>query len=205
MRYQISSFELLKELLQRIPDDDSCMEWPRGKNKAGYGQLQTWNPDRERLVHRQAWIETFGPIPDGLYVCHRCDTPPCFRPSHLFLGDQRDNMRDCKSKGRNWTPPRHLSEPQIEQARELYRNGHKQRDIAVQLGVSQSVVYSAVADLPTVGQRNGINARFTPDEIREIRSLHATGMKQIDIAAKFSMKQGAVSNIILRKAWHWVD
>lgn len=52
------------------------------------------------LAHRIAWEMTHGTIPMGLYVLHRCDTPACVNPEHLFLGDQTVNMQDAKRKGR---------------------------------------------------------------------------------------------------------
>jgi hypothetical protein len=58
---------------------------------------------RRVYVHRKAWEETYGPIPDGLDVCHHCDTPLCREPLHLFLGTRSDNMADARAKGR-WTP-----------------------------------------------------------------------------------------------------
>ena len=36
----------------------------------------------------------------GMFVCHRCDNTLCIRPSHLFLGTNRDNIYDAIAKGR---------------------------------------------------------------------------------------------------------
>src|SRR5262245_23452394 len=52
-------------------------------------------------VHRISWIVNRGPIPNGIYVCHHCDTPNCFRPEHLFLGTPQENVWDMISKGRD--------------------------------------------------------------------------------------------------------
>lgn len=52
------------------------------------------------LVHRFSWELHFGPIPDGLVVCHRCDNPICVRPDHLFLDTQQGNVHDALRKGR---------------------------------------------------------------------------------------------------------
>jgi hypothetical protein len=52
--------------------------------------------------HRYAWQEVHGPIPEGMYVCHRCDNRPCVNVDHLFLGNASDNNRDMALKGRNW-------------------------------------------------------------------------------------------------------
>lgn len=58
-------------------------------------------------AHRIAWEHANqAEIPEGLFVCHRCDNPPCQNPAHLFLGTALDNNRDRKRKGRNGRPPR---------------------------------------------------------------------------------------------------
>jgi hypothetical protein len=51
-------------------------------------------------AHCAAWILAHGPIPDGLFVLHHCDTRPCVNPSHLFLGTGLDNTLDKVRKGR---------------------------------------------------------------------------------------------------------
>lgn len=64
----------------------------------GYGIIRV--AGRNVRVHRMAYELAHGPIPDGLLVCHHCDTPPCVRPDHLFVGTVIDNIRDMDEKGR---------------------------------------------------------------------------------------------------------
>lgn len=77
-----------------------CWEWTRARNSGGYGTFVY--PDGQ-LAHRFSWIVSFGPIPDGLDVLHKCDNPPCVRPDHLFLGTDADNAADKVAKGRSYT------------------------------------------------------------------------------------------------------
>jgi len=83
----------------------ACIEWPLSRDGKGYGQ--SYAAGRlPRRAHRLAWIAVNGPIPEGLVVMHLCDNPPCVNVSHLRLGTQSDNMRDCAAKGRLSPPPR---------------------------------------------------------------------------------------------------
>ena len=101
MPKQIKDFNWLISKSKR--NENGCIEWLGGKrNKSGYGATHV--DDKTVHVHRLSWILNFGEIPDGLFVCHKCDNPPCINPEHLFLGTHRDNMLDCQNKGRMVTP-----------------------------------------------------------------------------------------------------
>jgi len=39
-----------------------------------------------------------------MQINHRCDNPGCVNPKHLFLGTQKDNIRDMFRKDRQRKP-----------------------------------------------------------------------------------------------------
>jgi hypothetical protein len=83
----------------QIGEPDACWEWQRYCNEAGYGEIRT-KDNRLLRAHRLAYELTYGPIPEGLFICHHCDNPPCCNPAHLFPGTSQDNVADMWSKGR---------------------------------------------------------------------------------------------------------
>lgn len=124
-----------------------CWLWrgaPRGSN--GYGRIKVGGASMP--AHRFSWIIHFGEIVGGLLVLHRCDTPLCVNPAHIFLGTHQDNMDDCRSKGRTnggtKTPMRGSqnarSKLSAEQVIAIRQDDRSQREIAAQYGVSQALV-----------------------------------------------------------------
>ena len=86
---------------------DSCWEWIAARASTGYGVIQWPNAQgvlRVTGAHRVSYSLAHGNIPDGLYVCHRCDNRGCVNPAHLFLGAHRDNIADMVGKRRNVVP-----------------------------------------------------------------------------------------------------
>lgn len=94
----------MEYLVQRIShQDNGCIVWTRGVDKDGYGQCHETRWGYELGVtraHQMSYVITYGPIPNGLLVCHTCDNPSCINPKHLFLGTNDDNMKDMAKKGR---------------------------------------------------------------------------------------------------------
>lgn len=81
-----------------------CWEWPIA-DAWGYGFIGEGGKHGRRLkAHRVAYEVFIGPIPDSLFVCHRCDNRRCVNPDHLFLGTHRDNMADMVTKKRGAGP-----------------------------------------------------------------------------------------------------
>lgn len=75
----------------------TCWLWTGTRSKAtGYGKFN--NGVTIVSAHRFAYEAANGPTQQ--WVLHRCDNPPCVRPSHLFAGTAKDNMRDMDAKGR---------------------------------------------------------------------------------------------------------
>ena len=139
----------IEDILARVQTEANtgCWLWERGSEASGYG----WWPlpgRRKERAHRVAFTIANGPVPRGLVVCHRCDTPACCNPDHLFLGTQAENMADMGRKGRAVTPSlpgsshpaAKLDEDQVRAIRADPR-GHA--EVARDYGVTRQAVYQA--------------------------------------------------------------
>ena len=129
------------ERLERRGDDE-CWEWNHILTMDGYGRMK-WNPG-EHKAHRFSYRLHFGPIPDGMCVCHRCDNRKCCNPYHLFIGTRRENFDDMMAKGRNAFGERHprckLKDDQVGEIRLLAAEGVKQMAIAAKFGVTPQCI-----------------------------------------------------------------
>ena len=74
-----------------------CMLWTKAKSN-GYG-VKSHNGKRV-YIHRLVATEVYGEIPEGMVVAHKCDTPACINPDHLFICTQKENIADMVRKGR---------------------------------------------------------------------------------------------------------
>jgi hypothetical protein len=81
---------------------NNCLEWNESKNRQGYGRIKI--NGKSLRAHRYSYELTYGDIPDGMDVLHKCDNPACINPKHLFLGNDKDNVSDAIAKGRHINP-----------------------------------------------------------------------------------------------------
>jgi hypothetical protein len=127
--------------------DSGCWIWTAGTRPNAKGTLYPRHhcDDGKSIgAHRFSYALTNGVIQGGAYVCHKCDTPLCVNPDHLFLGTHADNMRDMVDKGRSFTgkgeKKKGLAKLTNIQADQIRSMTSPQSAIARLFGVSQTTI-----------------------------------------------------------------
>lgn len=164
-----------------IGEPSEYWEWSKAREKDGYGQARVvvdgitlWR------AHRVAWASTYGPIPDGLWVLHHCDNPPCCNPQHLWLGTVRDNVDDCLRKGRH----ARCAPANPARGERHGRHTHPERTAR--------------------GERGGL-AKLTEPQVREIRERYANGEgTYLALAREYGIAKKNIGAIVRRETWRHV-
>ncbi len=140
----------IETFMSRVEKTNTCWLWTAGKNGDGYGN---WSLNGRNInAHRASYILFVGEIPNGLHVCHNCDNPSCVNPDHLWLGTYKDNAQDRARKGRNNSRKGEshgnskLTEDDVREIRQLYRNGTKQVEISRRFSISSGHVSSIISN-----------------------------------------------------------
>ncbi len=132
----------MDEFWTKVERTESCWIWQGAMWRNGYGRFKD---GPMMYAHRASYIITHGGIPYGLQILHRCDNRACVNPDHLFLGTQRDNMRDMVAKGRQGDKARQgtangrskLSPEDVAEIRKKHASGVSISAIAREYGVSR--------------------------------------------------------------------
>lgn len=165
---------------------DACWPWTGSRTSTGYGQMAVLGENCPQATHRVAWALANGPIPDGMWVLHRCDTPLCVNPAHLFLGTSQDNIADKLAKGRQARGD--TSGPRLHPER-MARG-------------AQSGARKHPERMPR-GERQG-HAKLTEDAVRRIREMADRGERQRVIAQVFGVDPTTIHYVVTRTTWRHV-
>lgn len=120
-----------------------CWLWTGAQTGEGYGQVMF--DGRRQVAHRVSARIFLGGIPAGMFVLHRCDTPACVNPSHLFFGTLSDNSCDRERKGRG-VDNRGESHPKAiltdEAVRYILASNETASDLANRFRVNRETIYT---------------------------------------------------------------
>lgn len=133
----------------KVKKTKTCWIWTAHKNNKGYGMFGL--NSTMKTAHRLSFLWARGDIPKGMCVLHKCDTPACINPKHLFLGTKAENNADMIKKGRDrkavgenvWQSK--LKEKEIRQIRILYNTGkYSTRELGKKFGVSHTPIIKII-------------------------------------------------------------
>lgn len=120
--------QVIYERSSPVPES-GCWLWEGSTGSHGYGDIRIHY--KLHLAHRLSYEAFVGPIPDGMFVMHKCDVRSCVNPDHLSIGTHQQNMADKCDKGR-WAGqgPRKLTLSDAIKIRRLRAEGAKAKEIA---------------------------------------------------------------------------
>lgn len=126
--------EILWSRIDRSPHPNGCWLYDGYRTAKGYGVIK-WG-GKHWTVHRLIYCLSNGidALPRDLFVCHKCDNPPCCNPDHMFVGTQLDNLRDMQAKGRKYIlagedhPRAKLTADMVRTMREWYQTEYEPGD-----------------------------------------------------------------------------
>lgn len=196
-----------KRLAARLEPDGECLVYTGSRNRSGYGWMSL--AGTPTLAHRVAWmVHHDRPVPDGMYVLHSCDNPPCCNPDHLRIGTAAENSRDMVRRGRHKpvagaaNPRTKYSAETVELVRQLTADGWSAAAISDETGIGADYVRklargnrrSGSAGGPIDGPRRSVPQ--LPYE--QIAADYEAGLTTIEVAERYGTHPGNVSRIIRR-------
>jgi len=198
---RLSEPERFWSKVEKSDEIDACWNWTASTFDGGYGQFRVGGRAGKNLIAtRWLWVSMFGPIPNGLWVLHKCDNPRCCNPKHLFLGTHLDNIRDRDAKGRQVQGDAHWARRTPSKLARGDRHYSRTRPHLVASGDRHGTHRHPESVAYQQGEAHG-SSTLTAHDIVTIRQLRADGKLLRDLAQQFGVSEGHISGITHRKYW----
>jgi hypothetical protein len=198
--------EIISRFMNKVEKTETCWIWKAQIQPTGYGTF--WMNKKNQLSHRVSWVLFKGDIPNGLWVLHRCDNPSCVNPDHLFLGTPKDNTHDMMNKGRERKQISKLTERDLANVLDLYKNGVSQREISRIFNTTQFLIWRHIhKKVPVkkcIGEGNKKSV-LTEMQVKEIRSSYIPIKVSFNILSKkYNVNKSTIERIIRRETWQHI-
>lgn len=144
----------------------------------------------KEYVHRISYMLEYGPIPEGMWVLHKCSMPRCVNPLHLYLGTQIENMKDMIEQGRAAKGNRHGSKTHPGSTASGDRNGARTHPERVSKGDKHPC------------------AKLNTEKVKEIKRAIQNGEVEYRVvnrfALEFEVSRRTIADVISGKNWKQV-
>jgi len=183
--------------VNRVPGEDTCWPWIGAKNEGGYGWITVYIDRKQHffLAHKVSYEWEFGEISQGQIVRHRCDNPPCVRPSHLLSGTHQDNMTDMVERKRH-VGTREINVETVIRIRVRRSAGESAKILGAEYGLSPQHVSNICTGVYWPDAGGPLTRRFEIDDemiLDVLRDLST--MTQSACAARRGISKAAVQQI----------
>ncbi len=188
---------------RKVKKSDGCWIWMASRNKpSGYGQVGYQG--KHTSAHRLSYYLSYGDIPSGMCVCHKCDNPFCVRPDHLFLGSPTDNMRDSSVKNRKG---KSVTYSEAKDIRRFFSSSQSIGKACKKFNKSRSIIVRVLRNILkndpdyTVIVPDKIGGKLSASDVLKIKSMMSDGVSLTRIADMYDVHLSTISLIRSEKRW----
>lgn len=205
--------------LDKTSDPNGCWLFTgKARSSFGYGLMYIGREHRKAghgnsPTHRIAYVLANRDLPDGKWILHRCDNPPCCNPDHLFAGTHEENMADMMKKQRQQKQKGDEKDCAIYTGAQalavvaLARDGKSSTEIEKTLGVDKrfvSRVRIGVAWTSVTGLGRGelkSKRKLTEEDVIAIRQQYTDGARLDELGERFGVSASNISMVVTRRTW----